>query len=945
MNDNNFIQQLADWVLNAFEGRTDRLNIVFPNKRAGLFLRQEFSHRVGKAFWLPQIFSIEEIFARWADMQQADSLTLTLDLMNFESKNSEPNHNFLSYAAQLVREFDELDHHLVDPEKLFNYLSEAKALELWHPDGSELTQYEQNYLKFYRSFPRYYGFLQEQMHRNQAASSGTIARLLAGLKPHDLIARTAEQFTIFAGFNAFSPAEEKVVLTLVENQCATLRWDLDSYYILENRFGFHEAGNSFRKLKAKSRLIPKEWMSDKLLSSAKDIYLIGSAGQIGQAKALGQILSRQSGHNSQSSTAVVLADENLLYPVLNSIPDEFGPFNVTMGLPFISTQAFGLLMSLLALENRMSRSHHPESIPINQLLEIIQNDLVFASVSLDTQAAILNFGNRLLAEGNPFIRPEKLLQTAAESYPVLSQLIGLLTGEALTYSERIHQYIRFFRFLEDQILQQPGAGAMVMATNQIIIAQRLLNQMLKIAEHYPEVQISLWGEAFLRQIASNYSMDFIGEPLEGLQLMGLLESRNLSFETVHLLSANEGILPRNTHQHSLIPFDIRKTFGLPTRNDSQSVFAFHFFHLIQNASTVYIYYNAEADAFGKSEMSRFLLQLQHELGALNPRITIHQQTFSLQAGQQVRQRNLTIQKNHHILEKIRKKMTDGLSPTSVSRYLTCPIKFYFTDILGLKEPETTETGITFRQIGIIVHRTIEQLYKPFVNQPNSVENIRSIMRQVESELRQSFCMELPGMELDEGMNRIQFLVAQRFINNLLNNDLETTQNNELTILFQEKELDSTIMTPFQQVKIKGTLDRIDRVDNQLRIIDYKTGKAELKEITITNEDEFSDPHKAKGLQLAIYIWLWLKNNPHSTCLPQGYLFSLAKSSVGLLKAILPNQSQNEAFSVVIENFLTETAGSILDPEAYFSQTSNINLCSNCSFAGICGREKKNKQWA
>lgn len=290
-------------------------------------------------------------------------------------------------------------------------------------------------------------------------------------------------------------------------------------------------------------------------------------------------------------------------------------------------------------------------------------------------------------------------------------------------------------------------------------------------------------------------------------------------------------------------------------------------------------------------------------------------------------------------------MTDGLSPTSVSRYLTCPIKFYFTDILGLKEPETAETGITFRQIGIIVHRTIEQLYKPFVNQPNSVENIRSIMRQVESELRQSFCMELPGMELDEGMNRIQFLVAQRFINNLLNNDLETTQNNELTILFQEKELDSTIMTPFQQVKIKGTLDRIDRVDNQLRIIDYKTGKAELKEITITNEDEFSDPHKAKGLQLAIYIWLWLKNNPHSTCLPQGYLFSLAKSSVGLLKAILPNQSQNEAFSVVIENFLTETAGSILDPEAYFSQTSNINLCSNCSFAGICGREKKNKQWA
>ncbi len=944
MNNSDFIQQLAGWVLDTFEGRTDGLNIVFPNKRAGLFLRQELVRKAKKAIWMPQIYSIEEIFGRWAGIQQADPLSLILDLMDFESRTGTPNPSFLSYAAQLVKEFDEIDHHLAETKALFAYLSEAKALELWHPDGSQLTTYEQNYLRFFQSFGEYYAFLHSRMGENKAASSGAIARQLATMETPALLARTENRFTVFAGFNAFSPAEEKIVLTLIENNLAELRWDFDTYYINENRFGFHEAGASFRRLRKRNRQISEEWTGNKLLGEKKDIFFVAAAGQVGQAKAMGEILNRLPDNNNGLSTAVVLADENMIFPVLNSIPDKLGVFNVTMGLPFVSSQAFSLLMAVMSLEKRMSRRQKPETIPLSQLLSIIQHDLVFASINMQAQSAIIRFGAQLLSEGNPYVSPTRFGELATAADPFLGKLIEQLTKPAVTSEAQLEKHIELFRLLGQQIALLPNADAMVMASNQTIIAQRLLLQALKIAKQYPNVPATLWVEPLLRQLAANQSMAFIGEPLEGLQLMGLLESRNLSFDTVHLLAANEGILPRNTHQHSLIPSDIRTTFGLPTRNDSQSVFAFHFFHLIQNASTIYLYYNAEGDEFGKGEMSRFLLQIKHELKVLNPQISITEMTFALKAEAQSAQRTIAIEKSPQIIEKIRQRMTNGLSPTSISRFLSCPLKFCLNDILGIKEPDPADSGITFRQMGNIVHRTIENLYKPFLNQTLSKEMIKMVMTNADDQLREAFDTELPGVGLEEGMNKINFMVAQRFVNNLLNADMETVKNGKLIISQQEKQLEWQVEALMQSVKIKGTIDRIDMINNVLRIIDYKTGKTEQNEIRIDDKEGYNDLKKAKGLQLALYSWLWLKNNEGSPIFPEAFLFSLSKASGSMIEARLPHQGNVASFCDDVDTFLTETATAILDPLTTFGQTADDTACGFCPYANICRRGKKSTQW-
>ncbi|MDP3444916.1 MAG: hypothetical protein Q8T08_18815, partial [Ignavibacteria bacterium] len=381
-----FISKVTDYILEHYQHDFKQLTIVFPNRRAGIYLKKELASKAGKTIWLPKILSIEEAFVEWSGIDLADPLSIVFELLEIYLNNNPDKANdlniFIGYAQQMAREFDEIDHYLVDTDILFNYLSEAKAIELWHADGSPLTVYEQNYLAFFKSLNSFYKSLKHRLNSKKIGYQGSIAAHLAGLKNDDLLSILGNTIVIFAGFNALTPAEEKVISSLANEGKATILWDLDSYYINENKFGWHEAGSSIRKFGKNHPKLLKNWIDTNLLEDEKKIHLIGVPGNIGQAKAAGHYLQMTATQSSTlSGTAVVLADEKLLSPVLNSIPDEVGKFNVTMGLPFIYSPVYQFIISLFELKLQRFQKNEGTLVPLKPLIGLLQHELISQFVS------------------------------------------------------------------------------------------------------------------------------------------------------------------------------------------------------------------------------------------------------------------------------------------------------------------------------------------------------------------------------------------------------------------------------------------------------------------------------------------------------------------------------------------------------------------------------------
>lgn len=944
MSESGFIPVLAQHILETFDGKTDRLDVVFPNKRAGLFLKQELMQRSNKTMWLPNISTIEEIFSRWSGYSLADPLNLTFELMQvfFEQKNQEaPDIQFAGFAAQLVREFDEIDHYLADPVKLFRHLSEAKALELWHADGSALSSYEKNYLLFYQSFELLYAQLHQKMHAKKTASYGAIARHLASLTEDALMASVGDHFTLFAGFNAFSPAEEVICTRLLKHRRAAFRWDLETFYTHDNAFGQHEAGVSWRRFHDKNPNAGSLWTGERLLAEPKEINFIAAAGQVGQAKALGARLSSDISTGNDRQTAIILADENLLTPVLGSIPGHFGHINVTMGLPYHTSQAYGLILAMIRLHQNTKERNKEVSFPLDHLMHVLDSDLLRISVDQSFGLATKLLISKLFADANNFVEKDRFVALATDTDPRLVKLAAILADiEQGNTLRQIDQLRQLFDWMLFQIKKQEIAHHRVLYYNQLVVSQRMLNQLRKLLEQYENRIEAVKLEPLLNQVAAAQSLHFVGEPLQGLQVMGLLESRNLDFECIHLLSANEGILPRDTHQQSLLPFDLRRDFGLPSRNESQAIYAFHFFRLLQHAKKINLYYNSEPGTLGSGEMSRYLLQIKHELLRLNPNIRFSETTFSYKPTPQHLKRSIRIEKNEAVKQRLMKRLEAGLSPTSISRFLNCSLQFYLKDVQNIEEAPETDASISLNQLGTVIHLALEQLFKPWLNKPLSTPVIDGLKQIAEQTLTEAYKQEFPGILLSEGMNHLNFTVALHFITNLLESEKKVASNQQLVILEQESRLTHHIDVDGVRVKVKGTIDRIDMLDDRIRIIDYKTGKVEPKEIQLKLAEDYKEGNKQKGLQLAIYTWLYMENHPGIENVPDSFLNSLAKSSLGMVKSSLPGAEHKAQFLEQIHAFLSDTARMILDDSQAFEQTEDHKKCRMCAYKSLCLRKEK-----
>lgn len=950
-----FISEIVDYIIdNKLD--TSSLTIIFPNKRAALMLRKELSRRFKKSMWLPQILSIQEAVSLWSNIQLLDDIDVVfsiLEIMNNNTGDFSNTNNLFGLANQIAKDFDEIDQYAVDAAKLFEYIKDIKEVETWSPDRSN-NENEIHYINFFKSLHAIYLSLSEKLNKEGCGYYGLVTRYLYELPKEDLLKLVGKQKIIFAGFNAMTITEESIITRLIDSDIATIIWDIDDYYYSDER---QEAGMFARIFfKNHPELKPKN-LPKNFLEKEKNINIIEVSGSAIQANALQAMLSKEIDEKKETDNeVVVLSDESLLIPVLNSIPAEYNRIQVTMGYPYSETVIHLLVSNIFSLQNALN----DDSVYFWTLKRFTENEfikLIFTYEESYLLSKCIDKFAVLSVYHLDFNIFKEELKNQTDNYPEAAcniyNFFNLLLRKWKSNADCFNGIKDILRFIKDCVKTKAESSENVkFIYNQIICGERIIKKIEQIMNKHNSVNVQIPDiETLYMQSAAELSLKLKNDnKLDGLQIMGLLETRNLDFDTIHLLSVNEGILPQSKSNNTLIPYDLRKHYRMPVYTNKQAVYAYHFYRLIQNASTVNIYFNSLSDGMGEGEESRFIKQLLHELPDKMHNINIKRITYK---NPEISSANtntaLIVKKDEQLIEEIKEKLQSGLSPTSIASYLKCPIQFYFKYIKKINDnPVKEEIGVNI--VGSIIHLTLENLYKKFNSDIiDSALFEYTLEKNPVKELIDSSIKELlPNGFPNRGFNSLIYTMIEKLTNNFIEYEREFLKKNIIRIIGLEQELKYNFKIEHNneeiEVKLKGTSDRIDEIiydnrDSIVRIIDYKSGNIDYEDVRIKSSvSNFADMTE-KSQQLMIYKYLYSKN--HCEIKPENIkpgIFGLLK-----LKEIdfpLENESEifnDEFFSKNCDIFFRELYENMLNKDIDFMQTDDSANCQYCSFKEICKR--------
>ncbi|MBQ3989959.1 MAG: PD-(D/E)XK nuclease family protein, partial [Bacteroidales bacterium] len=695
------------------------LTVVFPNKRAAYYLRNEFKKSSQQTLWLTKLFSIEEAVTQWSGIALADNIDLLFELIDIDAQlHREQNSDlkvFGSQATQMAKDFDEIDKYGIDARQLFSFVLDNKKLEIWDFDEEKSKEKELKYLQFFSSLHSYYLQLRERLSKQGKGYYGMITRHLSELPETELLEIIGDRNIIFAGFNALTTTEERIIDTLIKNGKAEILFDYDGYYLDDLN---NEAGLFARRYQSKHPGWLKNGICNHLRTEEKAIHVISTSGNALQTKALQVKL--QEHHNTNQ--AVVLADENLLIPVLNSIPGHYTGFNVSMGYPVSKTSVNQLVKELFSLYRRSRITRRitenggerlAEGWYIWPVLHLMDLEIVKIIFPKEEISAFSRWKYEAVNSGK-FIFEDKDLVELRQIPDIQSFLTLLLSNDdEKTPTTLLQSISEMLSFVAKLIQNREIKDETVFLLNQVSEIGKIVSRLQKIVEQNTLYINDLQSvETLFRVLASGARLQLDSSDLADLQIMGLLETRNLSFDRLHLLSANEGVLPPDKSQSSFIPSYIRRAMGLPGYAESQAVVAYNFYHLLQSAKEIYLYYNNLGETSG-GEASRFILQAKMELGK-NTNITITEEAFQSIAQPAMEEKSLFARKTEKSLDRLH-YLTErkGLSPSSLSTYLNCPLKYYFRYVVDIKDNGIEEdTGANV--IGSIIHDTLEFLFDDYL---------------------------------------------------------------------------------------------------------------------------------------------------------------------------------------------------------------------------------------
>lgn len=907
-----FIKKISDYITSHYDLTKENITIVFPNKRAALQLRTELAFTIKNNFWVPQILSIQQAMEEWSGLQLIDNIDVIFEIIKM-------NQEFFPYAAQMAKDFDEIDQYGVNAEKLFTHLKDAKEIEDWNLNLE--SGVESNYLKFFASLLTYYNSLHEAIKKQGQGYYGLITKTMASYDDATLQKCTRDRNIIFAGFNALTATEESIIVRMVENNNAVILWDLDNYYFEDKK---QEAGYFARKFFQKHPDIEKNFIGDSFLNQEKKINIISVSGNAVQTNALQLKLKEQTG-NEADKQVIVLADESLLIPVLNAIPESKGNIKVTMGYPFDKTVVYHFIEQWFKYQNTFSDVD--DTIYLWTFIRLCNSDfikLIFKGFDYD------NLNSWLMKKAKDSVYYFK--KSDFKYFEKNKQLFKFLNILAEKWTDANDCILSIKEILLLSIAKLEKDNNFV--KNQISVAGRIANRLELLLKKYSDYIQVFDLQMLYAQVASQMSINLKGDK-DGLQIMGLLETRNLDFDVIHFLSVNEGILPQNKNNNSLIPHDLRKAYGLPTYDQQQAVYAYHFYRLLQNAKEINLYYNNIADLSGMGEPSRFIKQLEYEYAKDNNKATLEHYQYKSPSINE-KQRKIEVEKTGDILKKIH-----TLSPTSIGVYVRCPLQFYWK-IIERIEDKTPDEELQANVVGSIIHATLDNFYKLFGNEVISLALFDIISKKhLKESYRKSlidngFTSGLP----ETGFNYLNKVVIENMLKNFIRYEREFLKTGiQLSIIDTEVELSKETDILGYKVKLHGFADRIDKVNDEIRIIDYKTGKVNPYDVKIGIKNDKITSMAEKSIQLLMYKHLYLHNhrdiNPD---LIKPGIVGFQKLSHGIYNLEINELHElNTSFEDSGTRYFNEFLEELFNKDIPFRQTEDVKNCSFCDFKNICKR--------
>ena len=956
-----FLKLVAADLYKHTEGNLAHTAVVFPNKRAGLFFNEYLAQESESPIWSPAYVSISELFRSLSPWEVGDPVKLVCELYKIfrrETQSTETLDDFYFWGEMLISDFDDADKNKVDTDKLFSNLQDLRNIMddyTFIDDEQEeaIRQFFQNFsierrtalkerfISLWDVLGNIYKGFRESLASQNIAYEGMMYRHV--IEHLDVDKLPYEKY-VFVGFNVLNKVEHTLFTQLKDAGKAVFYWDYDEFYMKENRQAVtHEAGEFIRR---NLRDFPSPLSGElfKNLSKPKEVHYIASSTENAQARYLPQWI-RNNLTTPEKETAVVLCNEALLQPVLHSLPAEVKHVNITMGFPLSQTPVYSFLIALLELHTH-GFNFKSGRYTFQSVVTLLKHPY---TRQLTGQAELL----------------EKELTRNNRFYPLPGELgkDEFLTRLFTPLSGNLNLCIRLSETLQQVagIYQANTSGTEdTDAFNQLyreslFKAYTTINRFRTLIE---EDELTVQSETFRRllvKILSTTNIPFHGEPAIGMQVMGVLETRNLDFRHLVLLSVNEGQLPKSGGDSSFIPYNLRKAFGMTTIEHKIAVYAYYFYRLLQRAERITLIYNTSSDGLNRGEWSRFMLQFLIEW----PHPITRQ---FLEAGQSPQGTSpITVEKTPDVMRRmqslfdVRANPKAKFSPSALNYYLDCPLKFYYRYVAGLSAPDEVSAEIDSATFGSIFHYAAEHIYKDLTTHGKVInkEALETLLRNevklqdyVDTAFKKLF-FNVPQNEKPEynGVQLINSAVIARYLKQLLQNDLRYAP---FTFIASEMEVDEPIdiQTPKGVIKsrIGGIIDRMDSKDGTLRIVDYKTGG---DADTPPHVESLFIPDKKRSnyvFQTFLYAAIMCRKQPTMKIAPALlYIHRAATETYSPVIQMGESRKPKEAvedFSKYEKEYRERLQGlleEIFNPEKSFTQTEIIEKCTYCDFKALCKR--------
>ena len=956
-----FLYQVASLFYEKWGAEVSRLAFVFPNRRTGLFFQKYLSEVADTPLFSPTILTINDLFIQLSGKQSADRISMLFTLYDIyirQSGSTETFDEFLYWGEMLLNDFDDIDKYMANARMLFSNVTDLREIEndfdflsdeqiaairsFWssfYPRGD--TPNQQQFLAVWQVLYDLYEEFRATLAAGGKGYEGMIFREVVESMERGESPDLPYERIVFVGLNALSVSEERFLAQLQKREIADFYWDYVSDKVTDpdNKASYFVSRN-LKSFPSSMKLPPEEKVKT-------EIEVIGIPSGIGQAKHVYTLLSDWCKEAEMSSeealrTAVILPDEHLLIPVLNAIPEQIRRINVTMGYPLAGTPVASLIEYILALQKNVRYIDRNPLFYFRDVLPVLNHRYI-----LSTSPEIISSLVKEITENNKIY----ISHTELEKTPLLEILFTPVTGvEAFSdYLIKVLEELnKVMSALSDEEEEDATLRTNDLEQEFIFHYFTTVNRMKEVMK---DARIEMKIDTFfrlLKRVTDTITIPFHGEPLSGLQIMGVLETRALDFDRLIILSMNEGIFPQRKAANSFIPYNLRRGFGLPTYEHQDSVWAYHFYRLIERASHVSLLYDTRSNGLQTGEVSRFVHQLHYHYEVpMRDKLVVYNVSSSKTPP-------LAVPKREDIMRRLdayRKGGSKAISASAINTYLDCPLKFYFSVVEGIREEEEVSETIESDVFGSILHKVMEELYKPFQGKMVTVDLLKAIRKDtalLTGAIARAFASEFFKTEVVRSLTGQNYLIGEmirKYVEKILERDGKLTP---FVYIESERKINGLIsLSDHSEIRLKGFIDRVDEVLDAIRIIDYKSGSGTTTFSSIGSLFNKEEKDRAKAvMQVFMYCWMYahFTENKGKTIQPGIYyvrsLFSdpfdpsvYHRIERGKSEKVEDFSGYAQAFEEGLRGCLDE----IFNPEIPFTQTPTGKACSYCPFKGICGK--------